>query len=218
MISLTNLSFVNFRILRGVYFVKRIFDIFIAFTALTLLSPLLLIICLFIIKTMGSPIIFKQSRPGKDGKIFEIIKFRTMLNDLDDDGNYLPDEERLTKFGIWLRNSSLDELPELINVIKGDMSIVGPRPLLIEYLPLYSEHQARRHEVLPGITGWAQINGRNSLTWDEKFNFDVWYVDNQNILLDIKIILKTFSKVLARSGIDDDIGVGQEKFKGNKDT
>jgi len=197
---------------------KRIFDIFIAFTALTLLSPLLLIICLFIIKTMGSPIIFKQSRPGKDGKIFEIIKFRTMLNDFDDDGNYLPDEERLTKFGIWLRNSSLDELPELINVIKGDMSIVGPRPLLIEYLPLYSEHQARRHEVLPGITGWAQINGRNSLTWDEKFNFDVWYVDNQNILLDIKIIFKTFSKVLARSGIDDDIGVGQEKFKGNKDT
>ena len=169
---------------------KRIFDIFIAFIALTLLSPLLLIICLFIIKTMGSPIIFKQSRPGKDGKIFEIIKFRTMLNDLDDDGNYLPDEERLTKFGIWLRNSSLDELPELINVIKGDMSIVGPRPLLIEYLPLYSEHQARRHEVLPGITGWAQINGRNSLTWDEKFNFDVWYVDNQNILLDIKIIFK----------------------------
>lgn len=167
---------------------------------------------------MGSPIIFKQSRPGKDGKIFEIIKFRTMLNDFDDDGNYLPDEERLTKFGIWLRNSSLDELPELINVIKGDMSIVGPRPLLIEYLPLYSEHQARRHEVLPGITGWAQINGRNSLTWDEKFNFDVWYVDNQNILLDIKIIFKTFSKVLARSGIDDDIGVGQEKFKGNKDT
>ena len=197
---------------------KRIFDIFVAFSALTLLSPLLLIICLFIIKTMGSPIIFKQSRPGKDGKIFEIIKFRTMLNDLDDDGNYLPDEERLTKFGIWLRNSSLDELPELINVIKGDMSIVGPRPLLIEYLPLYSEHQARRHEVLPGITGWAQINGRNSLTWDEKFNFDVWYVDNQNILLDIKIIFKTFSKVLARSGIDDDIGVGQEKFKGNKDT
>ena len=197
---------------------KRIFDIFVAFSALTLLSPLLLIICLFIMKTMGSPIIFKQSRPGKDGKIFEIIKFRTMLNDLDDDGNYLPDEERLTKFGIWLRNSSLDELPELINVIKGDMSIVGPRPLLIEYLPLYSEHQARRHEVLPGITGWAQINGRNSLTWDEKFNFDVWYVDNQNILLDIKIIFKTFSKVLAKSGIDDDIGVGQEKFKGNKDT
>ena len=167
---------------------------------------------------MGSPIIFKQSRPGKDGKIFEIIKFRTMLNDLDDDGNYLPDEVRLTKFGIWLRNSSLDELPELINVIKGDMSIVGPRPLLIEYLPLYSEHQARRHEVLPGITGWAQINGRNSLTWEEKFNFDVWYVDNRNILLDIKIIFKTFLKVLAKSGIDDDIGVGQEKFKGNKDT
>lgn len=197
---------------------KRIFDIFVALAALTFLSPILLIISLFILKTMGLPIIFKQSRPGKDGKIFDIIKFRTMLNDVDENGNYLPDEERLTRFGIWLRNSSLDELPELINVIKGDMSIVGPRPLLIEYLPLYSEHQARRHEVLPGITGWAQINGRNSLTWDEKFNFDVWYVDNRNILLDIKIIFKTFSKVLAKSGIDDEIGVGQEKFKGNKDT
>ena len=165
---------------------------------------------------MGTPIIFTQRRPGKDGKIFNIIKFRTMLNDKDANGNYLPDEQRLTQLGIWLRNSSLDELPELINVLKGEMSIVGPRPLLIEYLPLYSDHQARRHDVLPGITGWAQINGRNALTWDEKFNFDVWYVDNHNILLDIKIILRTVSKVLDKSGIDDDIGVGQEKFKGNE--
>jgi len=165
---------------------------------------------------LGSPIIFLQSRPGKNNRIFRIMKFRTMLNDEDADGNYLPDEERLTKFGIWLRNSSLDELPELINVIKGDMSIVGPRPLLIEYLPLYSNLQARRHDVLPGITGWAQINGRNSITWDEKFSLDVWYVDNHNIWIDIKIILKTFFKVLDKSGVDDDIGVGQEKFTGNK--
>ncbi len=195
---------------------KRVFDILIAFIALIILSPILLIISFFILIRMGTPIIFTQRRPGKDGKIFNIIKFRTMLNDKDANGNYLPDEQRLTQFGIWLRNSSLDELPELINVLKGEMSIVGPRPLLIEYLPLYSDHQARRHDVLPGITGWAQINGRNALTWDEKFNFDVWYVDNHNILLDIKIILRTVSKVLDKSGIDDDIGVGQEKFKGNK--
>lgn len=166
---------------------------------------------------MGLPIIFVQSRPGKDGKIFKIIKFRTMLNDTDKNGNLLPDEDRLTKFGTWLRNSSLDELPELFNVLKGDMSIVGPRPLLIEYLPLYSDNQSRRHNVRPGITGWAQINGRNSLTWDEKFNLDIWYVDNQSLTLDIKIIFKTVLKVLDKSGIDDGIGVGQEKFKGNKE-
>tara|TARA_B100000161_G_C33474857_1_gene379733 strand:+ start:171 stop:791 length:621 start_codon:yes stop_codon:yes gene_type:complete len=195
---------------------KRVFDILVAFIALIILSPIFLIISFFILIRMGTPIIFTQRRPGKDGKIFNIIKFRTMLNDKDANGNYLPDEQRLTQLGIWLRNSSLDELPELINVLKGDMSIVGPRPLLIEYLPLYSDHQARRHDVLPGITGWAQINGRNALTWDEKFNFDVWYVDNHNILLDIKIILRTVTKVLDKSGIDDDIGVGQEKFKGNK--
>ncbi len=164
---------------------------------------------------MGLPIIFTQERPGKDGEIFNIIKFRTMRDDKDEDGNFLPDEERMTKFGTWLRNSSLDEVPELINVLKGEMSIVGPRPLLIEYLPLYSKYQSRRHEIRPGITGWAQINGRNSLSWNEKFNFDVWYVDNHSILLDIKIIFKTVLKVLDKSGIDDDIGVGQERFKGN---
>ena len=195
---------------------KRSFDIIVASSALVLLFPVLLIISLLIIKNLGSPVIFVQSRPGKNGQIFKIMKFRTMLNNKDNNGKLLPDENRLTKFGIWLRNSSLDELPELLNVLKGDMSIVGPRPLLIEYLPLYSDHQARRHEILPGITGWAQVNGRNSLTWDEKFNYDIWYVDNHNISLDIKIIFKTFSKVLNKSGIDDDVGIGQEKFKGNQ--
>jgi lipopolysaccharide/colanic/teichoic acid biosynthesis glycosyltransferase len=138
-----------------------------------------------------------------------------MLNDSDEHGNLLPDEDRLTKFGTWLRKSSLDELPELFNVLRGDMSLVGPRPLLIEYLPLYSDYQSRRHHVLPGITGWAQINGRNSLTWDEKFSLDIWYVDNQSLWLDIKIIFQTVLKVLDKSGIDDGLGVGQEKFKGN---
>jgi lipopolysaccharide/colanic/teichoic acid biosynthesis glycosyltransferase len=194
---------------------KRVFDIFAAFSALLLLSPVLLIISLLILFIMGSPIIFAQSRPGKNGKIFKIIKFRTMLNDSDEHGNLLPDEDRLTKFGTWLRKSSLDELPELFNVLKGDMSLVGPRPLLIEYLPLYSDYQSRRHHVLPGITGWAQINGRNSLTWDEKFSLDIWYVDNQSLWLDIKIIFQTVLKVLDKSGIDDGLGVGQEKFKGN---
>lgn len=194
---------------------KRFFDIFIALTALILLSPILLIVSFLIMKNLGSPIIFFQSRPGKNGKIFKIMKFRTMLNDRDESGKFLPDDQRLTKFGVWLRNSSLDELPELINVLKGDMSIVGPRPLLIEYLPLYSKDQARRHNVLPGITGWAQINGRNSISWDEKFCLDVWYVDNHNIWVDIKIIINTVFKVLEKSGVDDDIGVGQEKFKGN---
>ena len=138
-----------------------------------------------------------------------------MLNSKDEFGQYLPDEKRITKFGVWLRSTSLDELPELINVLIGDMSIVGPRPLLIEYLPLYSASQAKRHDVLPGITGWAQINGRNAITWDEKFKLDLWYVKNQNILLDIKIIFITFFKVIKKSGIDDGYGVGQEKFKGN---
>tara|TARA_Y100001935_G_C17192708_1_gene450912 strand:- start:152 stop:742 length:591 start_codon:yes stop_codon:yes gene_type:complete len=194
---------------------KRLFDIFASFSALIIFSPILLLISFLILITMGLPIIFTQERPGKDGEIFNIIKFRTMRDDKDEDGNFLPDEERMTKFGTWLRNSSLDEVPELINVLKGEMSIVGPRPLLIEYLPLYSKYQSRRHEIRPGITGWAQINGRNSLSWNEKFNFDVWYVDNHSILLDIKIIFKTVLKVLDKSGIDDDIGVGQERFKGN---
>lgn len=194
---------------------KTIFDRSIAALAIILLSPIMVLISFLIMFLMGTPIIFHQKRPGKNGKIFKIIKFRTMLNETDNNGKLLPDEERLTKFGTFLRRSSLDELPELLNVLKGEMSIVGPRPLLIEYLPLYSEHQARRHEILPGITGWAQVNGRNAISWEEKFNLDVWYVDNHNIILDIKIILKTFLKILDKSGIDDDVGVGQERFKGN---
>lgn len=178
-------------------------------------SPLILLISILIIKNLGFPLFFTHARPGKDGKIFKLIKFRTMLNSKDEFGQYLPDEKRLTKFGVWLRSTSLDELPEFINVLMGDMSIVGPRPLLIDYLPLYSASQARRHDVLPGITGWAQINGRNAINWDEKFKLDLWYVDNQNIFLDIKIILITFLKVIKKSGIDDGFGVGQEKFKGN---
>ena len=182
---------------------------------LVFISPLLLIISIIVVKNMGFPLFFTHDRPGKDGKIFKLIKFRTMLNSKDEYGQYLPDEKRITKFGVWLRSTSLDELPELINVLMGDMSIVGPRPLLVEYLPLYSPSQARRHDVMPGITGWAQINGRNAITWDEKFKLDLWYVNNQNIFLDIKIIFITFLKVIKKSGIDDGFGVGQERFKGN---
>ena len=192
---------------------KRIFDILVSFFALIVLFPILLIVSIMILITMGSPIFFTQARPGKNGKIFKIIKFRTMLNDKDKNGNFLPDEERLTKFGTWLRNSSLDELPELLNVLKGDMSIVGPRPLLIQYLPLYSKFQARRHEVLPGITGWAQINGRNSITWDEKFSVDVWYVDNQSVWLDFKILFLTLKKVITREGINSDGDKSMPAFK-----
>jgi len=176
----------------------------------------MLLICVLILINLGSPIIFLQERPGKDGKIFKMLKFRTMLNNKNKSGDFLPDKQRITKFGKILRNSSLDELPELFNVLKGDMSIVGPRPLLVEYLPLYSENQARRHEVLPGITGWAQINGRNSISWDKKLKLDQWYVDNHNFYLDIKIIYKTFIKVLIKSDIDDGATIGKSKFLGNK--
>lgn len=195
--------------------IKRLFDIVTSSVILVLFSPFLLIISILVVKNMGFPLFFTHARPGKNGKIFKLIKFRTMLNSKDEYGQYLPDEKRLTKFGVWLRSTSLDELPELINVLLGDMSIVGPRPLLVEYLPLYSPSQARRHNVMPGITGWAQINGRNAITWDEKFKLDLWYVDNQNIFLDIKIIFITFLKVMKKSGIDDGFGVGQERFKGN---
>lgn len=195
--------------------IKRLFDVITSLIALVFFSPLILIISFLIVKDLGLPLFFTHSRPGKDGKVFKLVKFRTMLNSKDEFGQYLPDEKRLTKFGVWLRSTSLDELPEFINVLKGDMSIVGPRPLLVEYLPLYSDSQAKRHDVLPGITGWAQINGRNAITWNEKFKLDLWYVDKQNIFLDIKIIFITFLKVIRKSGIDDGFGVGQEKFKGN---
>ena len=194
---------------------KRLFDIFVSFFGLLILSPVLLLIAILVRVKLGSPVLFQHSRPGKDGKLFNMIKFRTMKNEFDQSGRMLPDELRMTRLGSILRKSSLDELPDLINVLKGDMSIVGPRPLLIEYLPLYSSEQARRHEVRPGITGWAQVNGRNAITWKKKFSLDVWYVDNQNLFLDLKIIFMTFQKVFDRSGIDDERGVGQEKFTGN---
>ena len=194
---------------------KRIFDLLVSSTAIVCLSPVFIILFALIRTKLGSPVLFTQVRPGRYGKLFSIIKFRTMLNTKDVNGVLLPDEERMTGFGTWLRNSSLDELPELFNVLKGEMSIVGPRPLLIEYLPLYSKEQSRRHNVRPGITGWAQVNGRNAITWDKKFSLDTWYVDNHSLVLDLKIIFLTIKKVLDKSGIDDDMGVGQEKFKGN---
>lgn len=194
---------------------KRIFDLLVSSTAIICLSPVLIILYVLIRVQLGSPVLFTQVRPGRHGKLFSIIKFRTMLNAKDENGILLPDEERMTTFGTWLRNSSLDELPELFNVLKGEMSIVGPRPLLTEYLPLYSKEQSRRHNVRPGITGWAQVNGRNAITWDKKFSHDIWYVDNHSLILDLKIIFLTIKKVLDKSGIDDDRGVGQEKFKGN---
>ena len=194
---------------------KRIFDLVVTFFGLLLLLPVITLTALILISNLGLPIFFKQSRPGLNRKIFNIYKFRTMTNERDKDGILLSDEARLTKFGKFLRSTSLDELPSLWNVLKSDMSLVGPRPLLLEYLPLYSTQQARRHEVKPGITGWAQVNGRNAITWGEKFDLDVWYVDNQSIWLDIKILWLTVKKVIMRDGINQ---VGQstmENFKGN---
>ena len=194
---------------------KRIFDLVVTFFGLLLLLPVITLTALILISNLGLPIFFKQSRPGLNRKIFNIYKFRTMTNECDKEGILLSDEARLTKFGKFLRSTSLDELPSLWNVLKSDMSLVGPRPLLLEYLPLYSTQQARRHEVKPGITGWAQVNGRNAITWGEKFDLDVWYVDNQSIWLDIKILWLTVKKVIMRDGINQ---VGQstmESFKGN---
>ena len=194
---------------------KRIFDVVAAAIALLLLSPVIAIVAWQISRKMGSPVLFRQVRPGLNGKSFEMVKFRTMKDAVDAAGNPLPDSERMTPFGQFLRSSSLDELPELWNVLKGDMSLVGPRPLLMEYLPLYSAEQYRRHEVRPGVTGWAQINGRNSLTWDEKFKLDVWYVDNQSLWLDIKILVLTVKKVVVRDGINADGEATMSKFTGN---
>ena len=194
---------------------KKIFDSLLIFLSLPLTLPIYLLTMLLVLTQLNFPILFRQSRTGLNGKIFNIYKFRTMTDDCDKDGILLSDEARLTKFGKFLRSTSLDELPSLWNVLKSDMSLVGPRPLLLEYLPLYSTQQARRHEVKPGITGWAQVNGRNAITWGEKFDLDVWYVDNQSIWLDIKILWLTVKKVIMRDGINQ---VGQstmEKFKGN---
>lgn len=197
-------------------FIKRAIDILGSFLGGLLISPILIIIAILIRIKLGSPIFFTQDRVGKDGKIFKIVKFRTMLEAYDKFGEPLSDKKRVTSFGNFLRSTSLDELPELINVLKGDMSLVGPRPLLVEYIDLYSKEQFRRHEVRPGMTGWAQVNGRNNLNWDEKFKMDVEYVDNVNLLLDIKILFLTIFKVLKRDGISKDGHVTMDKFKGNQ--
>lgn len=194
--------------------VKRLLDITISLIALIFLLPLMLLIYLLVIINIGSPAFFLQERVGKDNKIFKMIKFRTMKNSTDKNGNLLSDNERVTKFGSFLRSFSLDELPELINILKGDMSLVGPRALLVQYLGLYNDEQIRRHEVLPGLTGWAQINGRNSITWSEKFKLDVWYVDNWSLWLDIKIFFLTFWKVVKREGINQSESVTMEYFNG----
>lgn len=194
---------------------KRIIDILGAGLGLLLLSPVLVLVAYKIRREMGFPVIFRQTRPGLHGKPFQMIKYRTMRDAIDANGRPLPDPERLTKLGRFLRSSSLDELPELWNVLKGDMSLVGPRPLLMEYLPLYSPDQARRHEVRPGVTGWAQVNGRNAISWDEKFTLDVWYVDNRNLWLDLKIIWLTILKVIKRDGISATGDVTITKFMGN---
>jgi len=196
---------------------KRIIDIFISLTGLIVLSPIFLLISIMIYFKLGSPVFFIQKRPGKNEKLFKMIKFRTMLDAKDKKGNLLPDKKRLTSFGKFLRSSSLDELPELINVLKGEMSLVGPRPLLVEYLPRYNEYQARRHEMKPGITGLAQVNGRNTISWEDKFDYDVKYIDNFSLLLDLKIIIKTFSKVFKREDINNQDHATMSKFKGDQE-
>jgi len=196
---------------------KRLFYLIISFFLLLFFSFPMMIIALLIYLSIGSPIIFKQKRPGLAGKVFEIYKFRTMKNSTDKFGNLLPNDQRITRLGKILRKLSLDELPQLFNVLKGDISLVGPRPLLVEYLDLYTKEQARRHDVRPGITGWAQINGRNNISWEERFKLDVWYADNQSFLLDIKILFLTVLKVFTRSDINPDDKEFVEKFKGSKD-
>ena len=196
--------------------IKRLLDIIIASIALILLSPLYFYVAHKVKKNLGSPVLFRQVRPGLHGKPFEMIKFRSMKDAVDAQGNLLPDSERLTPFGKMLRSSSLDEMPELWNVIKGDMSIVGPRPLLMEYLPLYNQEQAKRHLVRPGMTGHAQVNGRNAISWEEKFKLDTWYVENQSVWLDFKIMLKTVKKVLAKDDINAENDATMPKFSGNE--
>ncbi|MCQ1529168.1 sugar transferase [Lutispora saccharofermentans] len=196
---------------------KRFFDIVASFTLIMLLLPVYFIVAIVVAFSFGFPILFKQSRPGLYGKIFDIYKFRTMLNSNDRNGNLLSDAERLTSVGKFLRSTSLDELPEFFNVLRGDMSLVGPRPLLVEYLDKYTLEQARRHEVRPGITGWAQVNGRNAISWEEKFKLDVWYVDNWSLWLDFKILIMTVIKVFRRDGISSENHATMEKFQGYND-
>lgn len=196
--------------------IKSLFDKTLALFLIIFFSPIYIVLSLLILWKMGSPILFRQKRPGKNEKIFGIYKFRTMTNEKDKDGNLLPDEQRLVGIGKFIRSTSLDELPQLFNVLKGEMSFVGPRPLLIEYLELYNSRQKRRHDVLPGITGWAQVNGRNAISWEQKFDYDVWYVDNQSFALDMRILWMTFLKVVKRSDISSDTSATMEKFTGSK--
>ncbi|MEZ9269178.1 sugar transferase [Vibrio splendidus] len=195
---------------------KRLFDFLASLIALILLAPVIALVAWKIRKNLGSPVLFRQTRPGLNGRPFEMMKFRSMKDAVDAKGNLLPDDERMTPFGDKLRSSSLDELPGLWNVLKGDMSLVGPRPLLVQYLPLYNKEQVRRHDVRPGITGWAQINGRNAISWEEKFALDVWYVDNKTLWLDIKVLFMTVKKVFVKEGISADDHVTMPEFKGSK--
>lgn len=204
---------------KGFYekYIKRPQDFCCAMLAIIVLSPVLFVVALLVRVKMGSPVLFKQARPGLNGKVFHLYKFRTMTDEKDENGNLLPDDVRLTKFGQWLRTTSLDELPELLNIIKGDMSVVGPRPLLVRYLPRYNEHQARRHEVRPGFTGYAQVHGRNTITWEQKFDLDVEYVDHVTFLGDWKIVFQTVGTVLKREGISSETSVTMEEFMGTEE-
>lgn len=195
-------------------YIKRLLDIILSLFAIIILSPIYLIVAILVRTKLGSPVIFTQERPGKDEKIFKMYKFRSMTDQKDENGNLLPDEVRLTSFGKKLRSTSLDELPELFNILKGDMSIVGPRPLLVKYLPRYNDFQKHRHDVKPGFTGWAQCNGRNAISWEEKFKLDVYYVNHISFLLDLKIIFKTIKTVLFKEGISSDTSVTMEEFMG----
>lgn len=198
------------------FFLKRLIDFIVVFGVLVIIWPILLIMTLWLhFANRGAGAFFTQERPGQYGKIFKVIKFKTMTDERDENGDLLPDEKRLTKIGKFIRSISVDELPQLFNVLKGDMSLIGPRPLLPQYLPLYSKEQARRHEVRPGITGWAQVNGRNAISWTKKFELDVWYVDHCSFLLDLKIIFLTVKKVFVREGISSDTSVTMEPFIGN---
>ena len=198
-------------------YIKRALDIVLSGVAMLVLSPVLLVTALLVRTKLGSPVLFHQDRPGRDGKIFRLYKFRSMTDERDAQGELLPDEIRLTKFGKLLRSTSLDELPELWNIFRGDMSIVGPRPLLVKYLPLYNEEQRHRHDVRPGLTGWAQVNGRNSITWEDKFRYDVWYVRNISLLLDVKIVFLTVKKVFFREGISSEDSATMEDFTGEQE-
>jgi lipopolysaccharide/colanic/teichoic acid biosynthesis glycosyltransferase len=196
--------------------IKRLFDLIVTIVGLILLFPVLILVAVLVRRNLGSPVLFSQLRPGLHGKIFKMVKFRTMLDANDEQGHPLPNEQRFTKFGSFLRSTSLDELPGLWNVLKGNMSLVGPRPLLVEYLPLYDKTQARRHDVKPGVTGWAQVNGRNYISWEDKFELDVLYVENQSFWFDLKILFLTVKKVFGREGVNQEEGITMSRFTGTK--